>query len=688
METFTNETVDTAVFRGFMKDWLDTAICLPQLCYTSVFRRLALPDMIKARVMKMLSSRQKNILAKLLESNQFVTIEFLAKWQDVSARTVRYDLDTIDEALQQVGALITRMPGKGVMLRPGEDNRSLLYELAERTKSASDKDSQLLMMGLYVALKGSFTIQELADEFFLSRSSIQKYMPEVEEWLVDFELQVVKQAWKGLQIIGTERSVRFAVYQMLGEKQTDLDRVHKWLMVEPSDKELVQDWLTSCQEERGIHYSENSLTVLFLFLSWWRVQLESEHHVFVPKENRHKSRFRLGVVEAFIEEKVKNSRAVLHECAFLDNLFDQAKVVSYNKEAASIRHYEREITFCKQLLSQVSTILETDLQEDEKLLHDLTHHVKAAFMRMAQGVEIDNPYTEEIKVRYRAIYEMVFQMTYDMGYRLIAAETAYITMHISAAFERSRNRSFLPTVIVVCSSGLAASSILTTKLEQIEPGFHLISIVNTGDLERVLEESEPDFVLTTQELPHTNLPTTKRFRVSPILSDDDKRLIQHEAHKIINRKQLARFNELYEQATLIEPTLFDEKVHQASTQDWREAITLAAAPLLNAGYVGQSYVQEMIMSVERNGTYMVFLPRMAFVHAGPENVKKEGISMTVLEQEIDFGDLNPERVDIVIVLAMQEAHNQDFLQLFHYLENELSREKLLAKWSGRKDATK
>lgn len=134
--------------------------------------------------MKMLSSRQKNILAKLLESNQFVTIEFLAKWQDVSARTVRYDMDKIDEAIQPFGAAIHRMPGKGVLLRVSDTKRPLLFELAERTTDASDKDSQLLMMGLYMTLKSSFTIQELADVFFLSRSSIQKYMPEVEEWLI------------------------------------------------------------------------------------------------------------------------------------------------------------------------------------------------------------------------------------------------------------------------------------------------------------------------------------------------------------------------------------------------------------------------------------------------------------------------------------------------------------------------
>ncbi len=644
--------------------------------------------MMNSRVMQMLSSRQKKIVAKLMESTQYVTIEFLAKWLDVSGRTIRYDLDSIDVKIRSTGARVKRMPGKGVMLRVGEENRPLLYELTEERQSNTDKDTLVLMMGLYAVIKGSFTIQQLADEFYLSRSSIQKYLPDVEEWLDHFDLQVMKQAWKGLQVIGTERSLRFALYQMLSEKQADLERVHEWLKVEPLEQELVESWLSSCQKDRGIHYSETSLKLLFLFLCWWREQFEAGRYVFIPKEHRHKNRYHLGDVKRFIEKNAEDNRVMIHECAFLDDLFDQAKVVSYQKEAVNGRNYQREIQFSKQLLAQVSTVLQVDLQADEKLLNDLTYHVKAAFNRLAQGVEIDNPYTEEIKVRYRAIYEMVFQMTNDMGYRLFAAEVAFITMHISAAFERSRSRKFLPTVLVVCSSGLATSSILTTKLEHIEPGFHLINVVNTTDLERVLEESGPDFVLTTQDLSLKQMHPIKLFRVSPLLSDDDKRLIQHEAHKIINRKQLAAFNELYKQASLVEPALFDEKIHTAKTHDWRDAVSLAAKPLLQAGYIKQSYVQEMIMSVERNGTYMVFLPRIAFVHASQDNVIKEGISMTVLEQEIDFGDLNPERVDIVIVLAIKEAHNQDFLQLFRYLEDEKSRETILAKWSERKDATR
>lgn len=642
--------------------------------------------MITARVMKMLSSRQKSVLTKLLRSNHYVTIEFLAKWQNVSGRTIRYDLDAIDDMLKQAGAPLKREPGKGVFLHVGEEKRAELFRIAEGHQVFFDKNVHIAMMSLFAVMHETVTIQQLADEFHLSRSSIQKYLPDIEETLDRFGLQLARQARKGFFVNGTERSIRRAIFHWLTDKQVDLERVERWFDCEKNgDRGQIDRWLRSCQEDRQVFYSEGSLRVLTIFLCWWYERILHGHYVYIPQEEREAGH-RLGELSEVVSALCDN-RTAEHEQAFLNTLLGQAKVVSYKNDAVLGESYQKEKDFCTYLLEQISTILQVDLLKDKKLMNDLVYHMKAAFLRIEQGLVIDNPYTEEIKVRYRAIYEMVHQITADMGYMLVAAEVAFITMHVSAGFDRSKSTRFLPTVIVVCSTGLATSSILTTKLQQAEPGFHLINVVNTDDLAKALEESDVDFVLTTQELPIKQWNDTKIFRVSPLLNDEDKRTIQHEAQKMINRKQLACFNQVYAHASAVEPTLFDETVHTANTSDWKESIALAAAPLLQAGYIRQGYVQEMIMSVERNGTYMVFLPKVAFVHAGPENVIKEGISMTIFEHEIDFGSFNPERVEIVIVLAIKEAHNQDFLQLFRYLETQEKREQLITKWIGRKSAT-
>ncbi|MBT2599971.1 PTS sugar transporter subunit IIA [Oceanobacillus sp. ISL-73] len=624
----------------------------------------------------MLSTRQKKLLTKLIGAHQYMTVDFLAKWLDVSQKTVRNDLETLASVLEEMGCSLIRTPGKGVLLYADSDVREELMDSLELATSLVDKNVQLTMVSLYVLMTENVTIQKIADEFYLSRSSVHQILLEVEELFDPYNLQLTKEVRKGLFIHGTERSKRKAVFYWLLSKWVDLNTICSWLPMDINEQQTIATWISSCEEERGVLYSEDSKRHLSLFLVWWKNRVSVGTSVFIPKKHRIHNPI-IGTIDNYLNQLSNEPELMDNEKNFVHQIFDQLKVVTYEFEADDLDHYKREHAFTLYLIQEISKILEVNLASDKKLMNDLMYHAKSAFLRMEQGAEIDNPYTEEIKIRYRAIYEMVHQITTDMGYKMVAAEVAYITMHISSAFERSGNKKYLPNVIVVCTTGLATSSILTTKLEHIEPGFHLVRVVSSQEVDEELCLDNIDFVLTTSKLSIDFASDTKIYRVSPLLLDEEKAKIQHEAHKVVNRKQLQRFNEVYQHATSIVPTLFDEQVHISKTNNWHDAISIAATPLLEAGYIKQGYIQEMIMSVERNGTYMVFLPKIAFVHASPENVIKEGISMTVFENDMIFGSKNPEEVKIIIVLAIKESHNQDFLQLYRYLENQAVFEKLI-----------
>lgn len=615
----------------------------------------------------MLSTRQKQLMAKLMESNQYITVEFLAKWLGVSTKTVRNDLEILAGTLEEMGSSLKRIPGRGVLLLANSEEKEEIMEALELTDSFVDRNTQITMISLYLLLNHKVTIQKIADTFFLSRTSVQHFLREVEELLDQYNLQLSREARKGLFIHGIERSKRKAVFYWLTRQWTDLDTISEWLERGTGEQTIVTEWINSCERERGVMYSEESKYFLSLYLTWWKRRVDKGINVFIPAKQRVDNLL-IGNISNYLETLSEEQEFVENEKNFVHQIFDQIKVIKYKFEANDLDHYQKEYAFCRYLVEQISMILEVNLSADKRLMNDLMYHVKSAFLRLEQGTEIDNPYTEEIKIRYRAIYEMVHQITTDIGYRLIAAEVAYITMHISSAFERSNSKKYLPNIIVVCTTGLATSSILTTKLEQIEPGFNLIRVVSSQELEKELDLGDIDFVLTTSKLSIQYVGDTKFYRVSPLLLEDEKSKIQHEAHKIVNRKQLQQFNEVYHQPTSVVPTLFDEQIHYSRAADWNEAIAIAAAPLLKAGYIKQGYIQEMIMSVERNGTYMVFLPKIAFVHASPGNVYKEGISMTIFDEDIIFGSKNPEKVKIIVVLAMKESHNQDFLQLYRYLE--------------------
>ena len=55
-------------------------------------------------------------------------------------------------------------------------------------------------------------------------------------------------------------------------------------------------------------------------------------------------------------------------------------------------------------------------------------------------------------------------------------------------------------------------------------------------------------------------------------------------------------------------------------EDWKDAIRMAAAPLLENGSIRASYIDAMIHNVEVNGPYIVIMPDVAMPHSRVEEM--------------------------------------------------------------------
>ena len=110
---------------------------------------------------------------------------------------------------------------------------------------------------------------------------------------------------------------------------------------------------------------------------------------------------------------------------------------------------------------------------------------------------------------------------------------------------------------------------------------------------------------------------------------------------------------------------------------WRQAVRVAAEPLLNEEYIQESYIDAMIQNVEEMGAYIVLAPRVAVPHARPEKgVNKTGMSVLKLETPVNFnteGEEDAERwVRLIFVLAAtdNESHIGILQTLSMILDND------------------
>lgn len=92
--------------------------------------------------------------------------------------------------------------------------------------------------------------------------------------------------------------------------------------------------------------------------------------------------------------------------------------------------------------------------------------------------------------------------------------------------------------------------------------------------------------------------------------------------------------------------------------DWEDAIRKAAAPLLNADSIEESYIDAMITSTREHGPYIVIAKSIAMPHARPEQgVNEIGISIATLKNPINFGHAENDPVDIVIPICAVDSNS-------------------------------
>ncbi len=103
---------------------------------------------------------------------------------------------------------------------------------------------------------------------------------------------------------------------------------------------------------------------------------------------------------------------------------------------------------------------------------------------------------------------------------------------------------------------------------------------------------------------------------------------------------------------------------------WKEAIQLAASPLLQHNKIEQRYIEVMIQSIEQYGPYVVITPKVAIPHARPtDGVYEQGMSLLCLENPVFFSPNQPVYLIFVLAAIDNMSHLQALSDLIVVLQN-------------------
>lgn len=160
-----------------------------------------------------MSDKGRAILILLLDSSGPQTIERISDKLNMSPRSVRSYLKEVKEVLEKNGCMLINKPGVGVYAEAGESSKKELKAKLPRENelSANPALRQDYIVGTLLKNRHSYTIQLLADDLYMSKSTIIKDLEEVEKWFHKHKLSLLRKPNYGLSVEGDEFDLRKAI---------------------------------------------------------------------------------------------------------------------------------------------------------------------------------------------------------------------------------------------------------------------------------------------------------------------------------------------------------------------------------------------------------------------------------------------------------------------------------------------
>lgn len=624
-----------------------------------------------------LNERQNSILKYLYNKKDYTTINEISKEFKVSVRTIRYDLDNIEYTLKDNEKIsLVRTPRYGIKLEFKGKRDILTFSSIFDCVEINSPEDRVIFIAINLLI-GNSKVEELANMLSVSKNTVVSDLKKAKEILNNLRINVISKAYIGTCIEGDEEDVRYAFINLYYKiSNADNYKLLKMIIDDfDSVKNDIEKRIHKVENRLSLEYSDTSFKELIIIIMYCFMRM-GEYSNFNYSEEYIKEKEQEEEFEA-IQYAFADKTEDKKEICYLMKWFKSAKVMSFINDKSDVK-MDGNKYLAMRIIEDMEKYTGIDYSNDFDFVNSVVMHFSVAMYRMQNNFKIENPLKEDIKMRLGIIYQITEDVMKkyesEIGVEFPDDEVSYMAMHFGAAFERKTQEIFDTKALILCNSGLATAGLLSARMEVMLPQIQVEGVCRLNNLEEELKNKDVDIIISTVPIRNTDI---EYVEVNPMLNIDD----------VLKLKKLA-FNNVYEKSSeyLVSKYKGDKissvaeiirKSNAAFLYDadnWRDAIAEASKPLIKSGDIKEEYVDDMIKAIEDLGTYMVFIPEIAFVHASNKNVVNNAVSMLTLKNEIYFGDNSEVRIKSVVVLANKDE-NKNLIELINILTKNNNAEK-------------
>lgn len=669
-----------------------------------------------------MNKRSREILLGFMDLEKTFRISELAEKFQVSERTIRNDINDVNDFLEQHELSLVKLGSNGTLLV--EDDIELAAGLFKQndfyTYRLSKGERKLLIAAILIEASGYTTSSNMAELLYVSRATVINDLESVKQMLKKEHLTVESHSNKGLVLHGKESDKRACLLKLMnqdGSFQAAGSVVQSFIRglnishrLKKEDKQNLQKIINEQEHTHGRFLTDASFNYLLSYLTILIQRVRKGHQITESLEVK-KSKYEMAedilryVCQYWELPESQGEKELLSD--ILDSL-SYIKKDSRNQRIIGLQLVTRKF------IEQISNELRVDLNRDFVFYENLVNHLESIFTKefnITQRDDFLRQIVEQNQEALQAVKNNIEMLERFVGRKIQAVEADYIVIHISAALERRKKKEIHFRVVIVCNGGVGTSQLLLAKMRN-RFDFHIVDVVAAHDLRKSHYE-DIDMIVSTIPLKDYE---GEYVLVTPMFSDEDylrvnKKIELLQKKNRVSKKKLPQKDRNPEELSAIlrpvirDPDLFRKvsmKIYEyfgesfdeerepflwellrekniqlnIECKDWKDAIRKSAEPLLFKGCIEERYVDAMIENVLENGSYIVISKGFALPHEGFElGSKKVGMNMIRLKEPVVIEDEDGDREEVRFFCCLSTVDHKKHIKAFFHLVNMLTNQR-------------
>lgn len=617
----------------------------------------------------MLISTRMLEIVKHLSQYQQTSYKEIEQALGIKERNVRYDIDRINEILNDKQLTPIIKEGKGILKIPTDFHPEVFEMNSEYIYSHDERLSILLIYLLFCSDK--LNLSQISKDLWVSRSTIKNDFDEIESQLLSQGFVIT---YNDAFILSGDKKhrIRFMVnelkkYILLIKQSEHLNSFQKYILkifkhafakVPVQHIIVLIDDMLEKMEVTMHDESYNWYVANILCMIWFFENDEIPVFDFVKgdKEIASIDMF-ISDLEKLLEQTIdkKNKNKMINYFIFLNRFLDQGDQFDMIKIETIVTDF----------ISEMSIEMGIPFQNDPTLIEGLFNHMVPLIQRIQLGVVVDENVVSLLTTKNLEVYEIVTRVIkrIDILDQITNEnEIAYLVIHFVASLKRIRNTQ-RKRVLLVCGHGYGTTTMLKESLlseYQVEivdtiPQYKISSYENFDCVDLVITTTKLDVgidylqvspILTelddrylinagiSRKLPLSNYYSINRSL--DFLKDEDRLRVLDVIRRELGYRDLAKPKTIGKLMDLLECDMI--RVVD-SYMSWQEAIVKSCAILEEKEAVDGNYIDTIFDIIEQNGFYFIVNGSFALIHGNSKvGVHKTAMSLIVNKQKVKFGE--------------------------------------------------